>query len=257
MSRLERYLWNGLLLAIPWLSYFAIADRFGDAAADRLYWLFVFMLVGVVMLATSNWCAWLMAREVRRALTALRLQTNRAWKWSHAIETEQVTIGVTRIWVGKGVSSSQREQLSRVTEALAIVEEILPSRLERMRRLGTQLAVAHSAAYAAYIPGANALVIDPQALAESPGVLASILVHEMNHALTFTRGLVHPWQLRRMERLACLDQYNFAGRLYHRGQTTDTFRIRDLVAGSMQADTSFRTRWNRARESIDRRSRTA
>jgi len=257
MSRLERYLWNGVLLATPWLSYFAIADRFGEAAADRLYRLFVFMMVAALVFAASNWFAWLMAREVRRVLTALRLQTNRAWKWSHAIEPEQMTVGSTRIWVGKGVSSNQREQLARVSEALAIVGEILPSRLERMRRLGTQLAVAHNAAYAAYFPGANALVIDPQALAESPAVLASILVHELNHALTSTRGTVHPWHLRRMERLACLDQYNFAGRLYRRGQLADALRIRDLVAGSMQADTSFRTRWKRARESIDRRARTA
>lgn len=257
MSRLERYLWNGVLLATPWLSYFAIAGRFGEAAADRLYWLFVFMLVTALVLAASNWFAWLMAREVRRALTTLRLQTNRAWKWTHAIEPEQVTVGATRIWVGKGVSGSQREQLARVSEALAIVGEILPSRLGRMRRLGTQLAVAHSPAYAAYIPGANALVIDPHALAESPAVLASIIVHELNHALTSTRGMVHPWQFRRMERLACLDQYDFARRLYHRGRPADALRIRDLVAGSMRADMSFRTRWKRIRESVDRHSRTA
>lgn len=254
MSRAERYLWNGLLIAGAWVAYFEVESRYGTAAADEVRWVFMLLLATAVIIAASGEFARSMGWQVRRPITAFRLWSNRSWKWSLGVLHEPRSIDGLRLWVGRGLSPKHDEQLPRVAEAMAIVERARPSRIGRLRRLGVQIAVAHIPGYALYMPGVNVLAIDPAALDESPAVLASLLVHELNHALTTSRGFLHPWLDERTERLACRDQYNFGFHLHASGYRFEGLRARELALHSLHPDRRWRTRWKGVAESIRRRS---
>jgi hypothetical protein len=227
MRRSERYLWNALLLASPLITRLAIADWSGNGEADRMDWVLGIWFVCAISLALSGQFAWIMARAIRVAVLPIRRWANRRWRWALYILPEAVLVGSERIWVSRELASHEREQLGRITEALDVLRELAPGRIARMHRIGIALVVAPipTKAAATFLPSANIIVISPGALAESAPVLASLLVHELNHARVDERGLLNTLHLERLERLARVDQYHFGYRLHLRGLTRDAERI--------------------------------
>jgi hypothetical protein len=106
----------------------------------------------------------------------------------------------------------------------------------RLTRLGVHFAVAPLHSYAAFFPSANLLALDPTALAESIEALASIIVHESNHALLASRRLLHPLLEERTERLAGLDQRIFGLALVRAGKVAEARRVLDIYLGWVRSD---------------------
>jgi hypothetical protein len=252
MSRAERYFWNALLLASPFLVRLAVVAAYGSWVARRIDVLLSAWLVFVLLHLPSGRFAWMMGHLSRLAVRPLRLWGNRRWRWYLSIDREPVTIGSQRIWVTRHLSAPQREQVGRVAEALDVLRALAPGRVSRIDRLGITFVVATAPGAAAFIPGAKVIVIDSVLLAETPGTMAGILVHELNHALLDERGLLHSWAHERAERLALVDQAYFGLRLHRAGNRPDAHRVIEWAKAAQVKPMSFRARWRNLSEKAAR-----
>jgi hypothetical protein len=252
LRRSEFVFWTVAVLVAPWAAYGARVALLGRPPGNGP------MLLAIAGFAVALWFAiggtlpWHLAWASRAPVIAFRLWTNRRWKWTYAIAPEPLRHGAHVIWVSKALGPNEKSAVARVAESLAVLATVQPSRAARLERLGVQLAVMPTPGYAGYLPSANVIAVDPAALSESADVLASIIVHESNHAVLAARRLLHPLLEERTERLARLDQWVFGRRLFQKGKVDEARRVGELVQGAMRADNSWRARYLRAKAGMAR-----
>jgi hypothetical protein len=253
LRRVEFIFWTLAVLVAPWAAYGAWVHLVGQPGGDGPLRHAAVGFAVALWLAIGGRLAPRLAWASRVPIVAFRLWLNRRWRWTYAIAPEPIAHGTRRIWVSRALQPDERSAAACVAAALDALAAVQPSRAARLERLGVQFAVLPMHAVAGYLPSANVLAVDPAtALAESVEVLASIIVHESNHALLASRGLVHPLLQPRSEHLARLDQWLFGRRLFLLGNQDDVRRISELVTGAMHADDSVPAHWRRVKSGVDR-----
>lgn len=245
MSRSEFYFWSAALLLAPCLAFAALLAHGGPAAAERFSPEVIGALVVAIVLVIRGNVQWHLAWAARVPIMPFREFLSRQWKWLYYIEEQPIQVGALSIWVSKAVTPAQRALLTRVPEALAILAEVQPSRAARLKRLGVGFAVAPLPGIGMFIPGDKIIALDPVLLPESPELMACIVVHEGNHALVWSRGLLHSLLELRTEHAARMDQLVFVERLAMRGQDDEAIRLRKMINEPHDHDYTFRARMKR------------
>jgi len=252
LRRSEFLFWIIVVLVAPWAAYRAYVALVGGPTGNGPVWL------AWAAFAAAIWSGgalpWRLAWAVRAPVVAVRLWLGRRWRWTFAIAPEPMRHGPHAIWVSRALGPDQRDAVGRVSEALEALAILQPSRAARLKRLGVHFAVAPLHSYAAYFPSAKLVAIDPRVLGESIEALASIIVHESNHALLDSRRLMHPLLEERTERLARLDVRLFGLALLRAGKVAEARRVLDLVRGSARADYGWRARLAGTKAAIARQS---
>ena len=253
LRRAEFIVWTLAILVAPWAAYGVWVHLVGQPGGNGPLHLAVAGFAVALWFAIGGRLPLHLAWASRVPIVAFRLWLNRRWRWTYAIAPEPIVHGTRSIWVSKALQPDEQSAVARVTAALEVLAAVQPSRAARLERLGVQFAVLPMHAVAGYLPSANVLAVDPAtALAESVEVLASIIVHESNHALLASRDLVHPLLQERSEHLARLDQWLFGRRLVLLGTPDDVRRIGELVMGAMQTDDSLPARWRGVKAGMTR-----
>jgi hypothetical protein len=252
LRKSEFLFWTLMVLVMPWAAYGAYVALVGRPSGDGPFQLALAGFAVALWFAIGGALPWRLAWAVRAPVVAFRLWLARRWRWTFAIAPEPLRHGAHAIWVSRALGPDERHAVVRVSKALEALAILQPSRAARLKRLGVHLAVVPLHSYAAYFPSANLLAVDPAALAESVEALASIIVHESNHALLASRRLVHPLLEERGEQLARLDQRIFGLALLRAGKVAEARRVLDLVRGSARADYGWRARLAGVKASIAR-----
>jgi hypothetical protein len=98
-------------------------------------------------------------------------------------------------------------------------------------------------------------MLDATLLLETPGVIASVIVHECNHGWLNQRGHLHPLLEQRLERLACIDQFLFARRLHQAGRYAESNRVIEYLKANRSRQFGVRARWRQMRDYVAQSAR--